>query len=56
MYYSTNKWYGSSENITISTEATTIPKSPQPLVSEYFSDTIILEMFAKSDEISKQSG
>ena len=52
---STNKWSCSSENITISTEATTIPTSPSPFVSKYYFDISLKYVFARSDEISNES-
>ena len=62
MYPSTNIWSGYSENITPSTETTTIYTSPQPFVSKYFFENIIQAMFAKYfirftryDEIFPQS-
>ena len=45
----------SSDNITISNEATTIPTSPSLFVSKYFFDATIQEIFARSDGRSNKS-
>ena len=52
---STKKWPRSSQNISISTEATTIPASPSPFVSKYYFDISLKYVFARSDEISNES-
>ena len=55
LYPSTNTQSGSSENITISTEANIITTSPSPFVSKPDLETSLEEMFDISDEISKKS-
>ena len=49
MYTSTNTVSGSGDNITISAESMTIPTSPSPLVSKYYFENTLQEMFASSD-------
>ena len=44
MYPSTTIQYSSTDNITISTEAVTIPNSPLPVVTKYVLDTTIKYM------------
>ena len=55
MSYYTNKQPGSSENITISTEATIITTPPPQFLKKCFLDITLQEMFYRSDEISNRS-
>ena len=45
MYTSNNTLYGSNENLTISTEATTTPTLPAHFVNQYEFDTKLQAMF-----------
>ena len=50
MYLYKNTLFGSNDNITISTEATTILTSPSPFVSTYLFDVSIQAMYFQSKE------
>ena len=49
MYLSTNTQSGSNENLTISTEATTIPTMPSPFVTQSDLGTKLQDIFARFD-------
>ena len=49
MPHYTNTWPGSTENLTISTEFTTIPTSPSPFVDQYKLGTKLQSIFARFD-------
>ena len=51
MYNYTNTQSGSIENITISTESTTIPASPSPFLTKYILDTTIQSILGQCDKV-----
>ena len=48
MYPSTNTWSGFTENITISDEATTIPTSPYPDLTQVLLDSTLQVFLGRS--------